>query len=78
MIKCLGFYGYEWDDEKARYCDNPVDDWSADGADTFQGLGMVYLYYPVNGEVLGFSEPVSISRSGPDHYDYNALDIRSL
>ncbi len=55
LIKCLGFYRYEWDDDKKRFKDVPEDDWPADGADAFQGLGMVWLTGSVGGKRLGRS-----------------------
>lgn len=28
LVKCLGFYRYEWDDNKLKFTNDPVDDWS--------------------------------------------------
>jgi hypothetical protein len=53
LTKSLGFYRYEWDDDKKKYSDKPVDDWSADDSDAFQGLGMVWVEESIGGKRLG-------------------------
>lgn len=52
LLKCLGFYRYEWDEDFGKYSDKPVDDWSADGADAFQCMGMVVKYHDIRGRGL--------------------------
>ena len=53
LVKCLGFYRYEWDDDKKKFKDAPEDDWSSDGADAFQGLGMIWVTTSIGGKRLG-------------------------
>ena len=53
LIKCLGFYRYVWDEDMLKYKDEPVDDWSADGADMFQQLGMVWIKKQKSDRPLG-------------------------
>lgn len=57
LIKCLGFYRYEWDDDAKRFKDSPEDDWSADGADMFQCLGTVWVTMSIGGKRLGRTVP---------------------
>lgn len=71
LLKCLSFYRYEWDDSQARYKDNPVDDWSADGSDAFQGLGMVWLEMSINGKRLGSTSPIAGDLSSKTQGTYN-------
>ena len=59
LVKCLGFYRHEWDDEAQRFKDKPEDDWSADGADMFQCLGTVWVTMPIGGKRLGRTAPLS-------------------
>lgn len=58
LVKCLGFYRYEWDDDAKRFKDKPEDDWSADGADAFQCLGMVWVTKSIGGKQLGRTAPL--------------------
>lgn len=57
LVKCLGFYRYEWDDDANKYRDIPEDDWSADGSDAFQCLGMVWVTQSIGGKRLGRNAP---------------------
>lgn len=59
LQKCLGFYRYEWNDDKGKYDDKPVDDWAADGSDAFQGLAMVWLENTIGGKRLGSTTPIA-------------------
>jgi hypothetical protein len=58
LVKCLGFYRYAWDDDASRFNDKPEDDWSADGSDAFQGLGIAWLTMSIGGRRLGRTTPV--------------------
>ena len=58
LVKGLGFYRYEWDDEANRFRDKPEDDWAADPSDAFQGLGMVWVERSIGGKRLGRTKPV--------------------
>jgi len=53
LVKCLGFYRYEWDDESQRFRDHPEDDWSCDAADMFQCLGTAWVKLSIGGKRLG-------------------------
>jgi hypothetical protein len=66
LVKCLSFYRFEWDEDQKRYKDKPEDDWSCDGADAFQALGMVYGYGEIGGQVLGFKG--TIKKHDEDDY----------
>lgn len=59
LVRCLGFYRYEWDDDAKRFKDKPEEDWSADGTDAFQCLGMVWVTKEIGGKQLGRTEPVT-------------------
>ena len=69
LVKSLGFYRYEWDDDKKKYADKPVDDWSADGSDAFQGLGMVWVEHSIGGKRLGRTRSTlgNIDTGGPEN-----------
>jgi hypothetical protein len=69
LIKCLSFYRYEWNDEENRYSDMPVDDWTADGADAYQQLGLVYLKYPELRAALQLDKKFGEDRDSAVHYD---------
>jgi len=76
LIKCLGFYRYEWDGDAQRFNDKPEDDWSADGSDAFQGLGMVWLTETINGKRLGSTTPIAgnlETKLGKSSYDNHIL-----
>lgn len=76
LIKCLSFYRYEWDDDAKKYSKVPVDDWSADGADAFQQLGMVWMTMDIGGKVLGGFPPIPVkSTKGAESYEYNAWEV---
>jgi len=79
LVKCLGFYRYEWDDDAQRFKDKPEDDWSADGSDAFQGLGMVWLTRSIGGKRLGSTHPIAgtLENVGKSVYDNNVL-IRGM
>lgn len=53
LVKGLGFYRYEWDDDAKRFKDMPEEDWAADPADMFQCLGMVWVTMSIGGKRLG-------------------------
>lgn len=53
LVKSLGFYRYEWDDNAGRFKDMPEDDWAADGADMFQCLGTAWVTLSIGGKRLG-------------------------
>ena len=74
LIKCLGFYRYEWDDDAGRYNDKPEDDWSADGSDAFQGLGMVWITKSIGGKRLGRTNPVA-GNTGPRRKVYTNKNV---
>ncbi len=59
LTKALGFYRTEWDDTKSRFKDEPEDDWSADPADAFQCLGMVWVEGTIGGRRLGKTTPAT-------------------
>jgi len=42
LRKSLAFYRYEWDEEHSNFGKNPVDDWSADDADSFQLMALKF------------------------------------
>jgi hypothetical protein len=77
LLKCLGFYRFEWNGDKSKYDDKPVDDWAADGADAFQGLGMVWLENTIGGKRLGSTTPIAgtleITMSQHSSYNNNVL-----
>ncbi len=76
LTKCLGFYRYAWDDDKLKYQDKPVDDWAADGADAFQGLGMVWIEHEIGGQRLGSTHPIAgnmAEKLGQGAYDNHIL-----
>ena len=58
LIKCLGFYRYEWDDTTSRFKNVPEDDWTADASDAFQQLGMIWVTQSIGGKLLGASIPL--------------------
>jgi len=76
LIKSLGFYRYEWDDDKKKHSDKPVDDWSADGSDAFQGLGMVWVEESIGGKRLGRTRSIigNINTGQRQSYTNNVLD----
>jgi len=79
LIKCLSFYRFEWSDDEKRFKDKPEDDWSCDGADAFQSLGMVYGYGDISGQVLGFKGP--IKKHDDDDYvedEYQPMGLSNL
>lgn len=79
LVKCLSFYRFEWNDEEKRYKDKPEEDWSCDGADAFQNLGMVYGYGEIDGQVLGFKGP--IKKHDDDDYcedEYQPMGLSNL
>lgn len=53
LVKCLGFYRYEWDDDKKKFNDYPEDDWSADGADMLQCAGTAWITMNIGSKRLG-------------------------
>jgi hypothetical protein len=55
LRKGLGFYRYEWDEDRARFKDIPEDDWAADPADMFQCLGVAWVTLSIGGK-LGDAE----------------------
>lgn len=59
LIKCLSFYRYEWDEDENRFKDKPEEDWSSDGSDAFQNLGMVWLTHSIGGKRLGSSRSLA-------------------
>lgn len=75
LIKCLGFYRFEWDDDAQRFKDKPEDDWSADGSKAFQGLGMVWLTHTINGKRLGSTTPIAgtLEMAGKSVYNNKVL-----
>ena len=75
LVKCLGFYRYEWDDDANRFKDKPEDDWSADGSDAFQGMGMAWITQSIGGRRLGRTRPLVVSTiyPKPTTYDNNTL-----
>lgn len=76
LLKCLSFYRYEWNDEEKRYSKYPVDDWSADGSDAFQGLGMAWMTMEIGGKVLGGFPPIPVkSYKASESYEYNAWNV---
>ena len=76
LIKCLSFYRYEWDDDAKKFSKEPTDDWAADGADAFQGLGMTWMTIPIGKEVLGGFQPIPVrATKQANSYDYNPWEI---
>ena len=78
LVSCLNYYRHEWDDDRQKYKDEPIDDQYADGADTFQGLAMAFKFLlKIEGVSIGspFPEP---DYSGRSSYNYDPLDARSL
>ena len=75
LTKCLGFYRYEWDEDAKRYRDKPEDDWSADGSDAFQGLGMVWVTKSIGNKRLGRTSPThgNLHSRQKSTYNNNAL-----
>jgi hypothetical protein len=57
LVKCLGFYRFEWDDDKKKFKNIPEDDWSADGADMFQCFGTAWVTMSIGGKRLGRTAP---------------------
>ena len=66
LVKCLGFYRYEWDEDASRFKDKPEDDWSADGSDAFQCLGTVWVTKSIGGKRLGRTSKASGNIPPPD------------
>lgn len=76
LIKCLGFYRYEWDEDAAKYKDEPIDDWSADAADMFQQIALVWISRMKGERPLGKTKVID---ERPVHNnDYQPLSLRSL
>ena len=74
LIKCLGFYRYAWDDNKLKFKNEPEDDWSADGADMFQCLGVAWVTMSIGGQRLGRTKPWSGNLVKPaDAYNNSVL-----
>lgn len=75
LIKCLGFYRYGWDDDAQRFKDQPEEDWSADGSDAFQGLGMIWLTQSIGGKRLGSTTPIAgtLENAGKSAYSNKIL-----
>ena len=63
------------DEDKNRFNDMPEDDWPADAADAFQGLGMVWLTKSIGGKRLGRTRPVpgNVVNSNQSSYRGNTL-----
>lgn len=74
LVKCLSFYRYEWDEDANRYKDKPEDDWSADGSDAFQCMGLVWITMSIGGKRLGRTAPTRGNIPPPaEVYDDNVL-----
>ena len=78
LMSCLNYYRHEWDENRQKYKDDPIDDWAADGADCFQNLGMVYKYLlRINDVNIGYPLPEP-AYSGASNYDYDPLNASKL
>ena len=78
LIKCLSFYRFEWNDDQKRFNDKPEDDWSCDGADAFQCLGLVYGYGEIDGQVLGFKGPIKKHDDDYCEDEYQPMGLSNL
>ena len=73
LCKALSFYRYEWDEDKACFSKNPVDDWAADPADSMQTLAMQYRYGTIGGKMLGYPHPIPANVNMSAHKSYDRL-----
>lgn len=78
LIKALGYYRYEWDDDAHRFKDMPEDDWAADGADMFQCLGTVWVTMSIGGKRLGRSRALVGNLGEKPHSAYSFRPGRGL
>ena len=78
LIKCLSFYRFEWNDDEKRFNNKPEEDWSCDGSDAFQCLGLVYGYGEIDGQVLGFKGPIKKHDDDYCEDDYQPMGLSNL
>jgi hypothetical protein len=77
LLKCLGFYRFEWDDDLNKFKDTPQDDWSCDGADALQCAGTVWVTMDIGGRRLGQTAPVP-GNIGVKKSAYNDSSVRGM
>jgi hypothetical protein len=79
LIKAMGWYRYDWDEDHAVWSKEPIGDWSADPADMMQTMAMQFNYGRIGGKVLGFKRPQDTDpRTDNDEQTESILSLGGL